>query len=237
MGIGTILFLTLFFLFSSCQKEERGVKEAIKKIALIHQGPFTLPIYLFPELLSLSIDQPTYFDSFDRKEAEKELYSLGIFKELSLKKCRSDILAIEYALYRPIYILGDLSNTLVSEKGTLMPNRPYFTPKNIPLLYLGSETIEEHFDFLKKLTALIQEGEIEMIDLRQIAARSKARRELVIKIGQNGASHLLRLDPLYIEEQYNNYLILLQNITKNKQSDLIIDLRFPETAYLSRIFY
>jgi len=228
----------LLLLFSSVYLPLRYVQSVhesspryqIKKVAVTQLGGEQLPLPIFAELLEVSSDCPQQYAHFDEEEAVKRLHEREIFRKLSVKKRRPDTLLIAYALYQPAFILGDRKNTYVSEKGHLMPAFPYFSPKALPTLYLGAESLEKNLPFVEELATLL--GEVKSIDISQLSAKSKARREVVVVVGKGRSNHCLRLSPLQIKEQIARYFLLASHLTKEKEVDLTIDLRTVETAYV-----
>jgi hypothetical protein len=222
-----------FFLQFSQKKDNNS---QIVKLVLKQRGEDSLPLPLFAEMLSLSCDHSLSYSDFNIQNSEEALRLIGIFKKIKLRKYKPETVVVEYELYRPSYIWGEYTNTLINDQGLLMPYFPYFTPKKLPTLYLDSERSQTYFEYLQKLHAFVSKGNIEMVDLRGMNAISKAKRQVILQLNQEGEVHILRLDPVFIEEQFSNYFTLLPYFKKTKQRSFLIDLRFPEAAYITPMF-
>lgn len=100
------------------------------------------------ELLDLSVDRPKSLLSFPAKKAEASLRQNPLFKEVHISKIKPGTLLVEYQLRKPIAFLGDYANTAVDGEGYLFPFHPFYTPKKLPEIVLGSMVGEELGDLL-----------------------------------------------------------------------------------------
>ena len=87
-----------------------------------------------------------------------------LIKKASIKKIPPGTLYIEYQMRVPLAYLGDYTNTALDEEGYLFPFSPFFTPKKLPIIYLGlqqddaqwgmtlkqDQRLQLAFDLLKK---------------------------------------------------------------------------------------
>lgn len=101
----------------------------------------TLPTIYFSELLQLSIDRPINIFEFKLHDALKNIMKSPLIKSASVKKIKPGIIHIEYALRKPIAFLGDYTNTAIDSEKVAFPFKPFFTPKRLPSIYLGEDTM------------------------------------------------------------------------------------------------
>jgi hypothetical protein len=93
-------------------------------------------VYL-AELLGLSVDQPKNLYALDLKKAESALLSSPLIKKVAVKRVQPSTLYIDYEVRHPIAWLSDYSNTGIDQEGYLLPCTPFFSPKQMPEIYLG----------------------------------------------------------------------------------------------------
>lgn len=100
------------------------------------------------ELLGLSVDRPVSLLSFPTRKAETVLRLNPLFKDVHVSKIKPGTLLVEYHLRKPIAFLGDYANTALDAEGYLFPFHPFYTPKKLPEILLGSLTGEEIGDLI-----------------------------------------------------------------------------------------
>lgn len=107
--------------------------------AIIQTGPEkeALQTGYLAELLDLSVDQPTNLYLFDPKLAEKKMLSSPIIAEAQIKKMPPNVVYVDYAIRKPIARLGDYQNIAIDKEGYMFPLSPFFSPKELPEIYLG----------------------------------------------------------------------------------------------------
>lgn len=100
------------------------------------------------ELLGLSVDRPISLLSFPVRKAEEILRQNPLFKDVHISKIKPGTLLVEYQLRKPIAFLGDYANTAIDGEGYLFPFHPFYTPKKLPEIVLGSMVGEELGDLI-----------------------------------------------------------------------------------------
>ena len=108
-------------------------------ISIIQTGPEkeALKTVYLAELLSLSSDSFASLYDFDCKEGEKKLLLSPLISSASIKKMEPDALYIDYEVRKPIAWLSDYQNVGIDAQGHLFPMTPFFSPKELPEIYLG----------------------------------------------------------------------------------------------------
>lgn len=159
------------------------------------------------ELLHLSIDEPSQLYALDLKKAQSMLLSSPLISDVKVKRIPPGTLYIDYTVRKPIALLADYANTAIDKEGYLFPVAPFFSPKQLPEIYLGippfgaaEDSMErkggqwraplkgrylslalEVLQFLEEFPQ--KEGmQIERIDVSNAFAPSLGQREIVVKI-------------------------------------------------------
>ncbi|HRD55177.1 MAG TPA: FtsQ-type POTRA domain-containing protein [Parachlamydiaceae bacterium] len=110
--------------------QETSAKEPLKTVYLA-------------ELLKLSLDKRTNIYRFSTHLAKKRLVSSPLIKKAEVKKIYPGTVHVHYTTRVPVAFLTDFENMAIDKEGFLFPFKPFFTPKNLPEIYLGLEEDEE----------------------------------------------------------------------------------------------
>lgn len=112
--------------------------------AIVQTGPEReqLKTVYLAELLDLSVDKPINIYAFDVKRAKEKLLANPLIKEVEVKKVLPRTLYINYSIRKPIAYLGDYANTALDDEMVLLPFKPFFSPKKIPILTFGADAID-----------------------------------------------------------------------------------------------
>lgn len=229
------------------QQAAREKGSCIQRI--VQSGPQYCAFHtaFFAEALGLATDLPTFFYSFDSREAEKKLLETHLFKEVIVKKVKPNTLFIEYAPRCPIAYLGEYSNTALDEEGRLFPFTPFFTPKKLPLVFWGNELSEKQIEggiwgknlseekmtIVRNLFFLFPDVQLKSIDLATIHAPTLGQRQMIVVLERNKQKHILRLTPKNYLLEIQNYFKLLETGLLGKEEVCTVDLRLPQVAYFS----
>lgn len=89
------------------------------------------------ELLSLSRDRPVSLYTFQTEIAESQLLQSPLICEAKVRKVFPDRICIDYEVRRPIAKIADYENVAIDTDRFLFPLAPFFSPKEIPEIYLG----------------------------------------------------------------------------------------------------
>jgi hypothetical protein len=113
--------------------------------SIIQTGPQkeALKTVYLAELMGLSKDKPMSSLLFDTEEAKKRLLSSPVIKEAHVKIMNSSTVYVDYTVRQPLAWLYDFENVAIDEEGYLFPVSPFFSPKNLPEIYLGLEPFEK----------------------------------------------------------------------------------------------
>lgn len=211
---------------------------------IVQTGPQkeALPSDYFAELLDLSVDKPILFSKFSEHLATESLKKSPLILNAFVRKISPNIVYIDYEMRKPVAQIADFINTGIDKEGRIFPLAPFFSPKYLPELYLGLETIpskqdpisDEKLRIAFSILGLLAEYErdqflIKKIDLSKIYAPSLGEREIVLILDNEITRHFLRLSPKNYAKQLSDYLQLRKNLVQNNQT---IDLRIPNLGYI-----
>ena len=126
----------------------RLTDERYKIVAIVQTGPEreALKTPYLAELLNLSQDQPVSLYAFDLKLAERALRSCPLICDAHLQRVPPGTIYVDYTIRRPIAFLADYQNTGIDRDGFLFPIVPFYSPKNLPEIYLGLPPFNEPED-------------------------------------------------------------------------------------------
>ena len=223
----------------------RGEKYTLKMIVQTGEKETLKTMYL-AELLGLSQDRPiSYFDFSERKAASKLLEN-PLIKRAKIKKIKPSFVYVDYALREPIALLHDYPNIALDKEGYIFPLFPFFSPKNLPEIYLDLPELAEKKDFFKDqlnskhltlafdLLKILKSFKLKVkrIDTAQAFSKSFGKREIVLMIEEeiNKTNHnrqvvfvfprILRLSPNDYAKQLANYFELRKKMEKDYQKQL-----------------
>jgi cell division septal protein FtsQ len=94
------------------------------------------------ELMGLSVDHPISIFDFNVKEAVHALEASPVIKEAFVSIIKPNSVYVDYALRKPLAWIYEYENTAIDEEGYLFPVYPFFSPKELPELYLGLEPFD-----------------------------------------------------------------------------------------------
>ncbi|MBI5272446.1 MAG: hypothetical protein HY861_00500 [Chlamydiia bacterium] len=89
------------------------------------------------ELLDLSVDHPISLYAFNCKAAERCLQSSPLIVKAKVERKFPSTVFIDYEVRKPIAQLADYKNVAIDAEGYLFPIHPFFSPQELPQIYLG----------------------------------------------------------------------------------------------------
>lgn len=224
-------------------REVRLKDDQYRIVAIVQNTPQrdSLKTVYLAELLNLSFDQPKNLYQFNSVEGEKMLLKHPVIQQAAIKKILPGALYINYVMRTPIAFIGDILNTAVDEEGVLFPFHPFFTPKRLPILYLGL-TLEElewgkslqsthigqiAFRLLHQFQCLIG-GEffLKQLDVANALADSYGQRQIVMILEKHDQNHdseediyrvILRLSADHTEQNLVNFRTFYASMIEKEQ--------------------
>lgn len=146
-ALAWIFFSTLFIsgafgagvLYWHYHKIERASDSRYTLVAIMQACDSHEPLqtnYL-AELLGLSVDQSVNLYRFNTHEAVQRLLRCPLIKTAEVKKIFPGMIHVKYSLRKPGAYIVDYLNAAMDDEGNLIPTKPFYTPKNLPEIYLG----------------------------------------------------------------------------------------------------
>lgn len=133
-----VLFLSGYAFWSRSHRA-RLQNPSHRITAIVQTGPEkeALKTVYLAELLGLSADRETNLFAFDLKQGEEKLLASPLIAKAKIKRWQPETLYIDYEVRKPIAWLGDYQNTAIDREGYIFPVAPFFSPKELPEIYLG----------------------------------------------------------------------------------------------------
>lgn len=117
-------------------------------VSIVQTGPEkeALKTVYLAELLGLSTDAPKNLYALDLTEAAKALCSSPLIRSAKVKRLPPNSLYVDYEARRPLCWIADYKNVAIDREGYLFPGTPFYTPKEMPQIYLGLPAFGEGED-------------------------------------------------------------------------------------------
>lgn len=232
--------------------------------SIVQTGPQkeALKTEYLAEVLGLCADRPPEASALDIKKLRARLLASPLISQAAVSLLKPNLLYIDYTVRRPIAYLADAENVALDREGVPFPFAPFFSPKNLPAIYLGQSPTWGHslkgkpldlaFDILASLT---EELHVTWIDTSQAFSESLGKREIVLGVEDTLYQepdeprifpHLLRLSPDGYAKQLGNYLTLRKTLLEEEREALgpdaprraptrVVDLRIPNLAFVDEL--
>lgn len=236
-------------------KAQHAVDKNTPIHAIIQTGPQREAVktaYL-AELLDLSVDSPKTNREFDPKGAKQKLLSSPVIKEAEVKIAEAGIVYVDYSVRKPVALLLDYENIALDQEGYPFPLNPFFSPKNLPEIYLDysgpiewnrpltGEKVELAFSLLD---TLLGPGMRDMLSLQRIDVshafeRSLGKREIVLLLEDELTlrdervekrclfPRILRLSTKRHVQEISHYLKLRDQLLETEKGQYL----FPDTSH------
>jgi hypothetical protein len=107
--------------------------------SIVQTGPQkgALKTEYLAEILGICADYPRPLASYDLKQLEQKLRASPLIAEARVSLRKPNSLYIDYTVRQPCAFLADFENVALDKEGCLFPFAPFFSPKNLPQIYLG----------------------------------------------------------------------------------------------------
>lgn len=228
------------------RKGQRSLEKPIHVIVQTSPRKEALKSTYLAEILDLSCDKPTLTFQFDVKKAKKKLLDSPVIKEVEVKITNPGVIHIDYTTRQPIALLAEYKNVAFDQEGYLFPLIPFFSPKNLPEVFLDmqenlawdkpliGEKISLAFQLLKIVQAPVVSDlfNVKRIDVSNAFETSYVRREIVLLIedeiycSKEGneicvlSPRILRLSTKNYIQELNNYLKLREQLLEKEKKEI-----------------
>jgi hypothetical protein len=107
--------------------------------SIVQTGPQkeALKTEYLAELLEIATDKPTSSLLFNLEHAKKRLLKSPLISQAEIKQISPNTLYVDYTVRQPIAWLEDYENIVIDKEAYLFPFSPFFSPKNLPAIYIG----------------------------------------------------------------------------------------------------
>jgi cell division septal protein FtsQ len=246
IAVASIVILMMVTTCLTFRLNFRPVKKSSVISCIVQTGPVkeALPTQYLAELLGLSSDCPTFFDDFNEKEAEEKLMLSSLIKSAKVEKIKPSTIYIDYTLYEPIARITDYENIVIDQTRHPFPFRPFFTPKELPEIYIGMkesvgapERIGLALEVLDAMTKrfYLTRLKIKKIDVSRISEPSIGQREIIALVIDELYSgdktfrfeYFLRLNIKEYEKNLVNFLALRRELIKSQEKYMADYLQNP----------
>lgn len=216
--------------------------------SIIQTGPQkeALKTEYLAEILGISADQPPEASSLNLKQLRARLLASPLISEGSVRRRKPNLLYVDYTVRRPIAYLADCENVALDKEGYPFPFTPFFSPKNLPELYLGLNPFGKKSPnpdkpllawghslkgkdlalALNILSISTEDMHITRIDTSEAFSENYGTRQIVLRVEDtlyftNGQlvllPRLLRLSPDSYAQQLSNYLKLRHQLLEEER--------------------
>jgi len=248
MFLVVLLFVLILASYTIYQflgnRKYSGEDYRLKKIIAKTSSTYELPLDHLEGFLGL--EDKVYYGEFNGTELSEKLRSSPVVASAEVRIVKPDIIFIKYSCFEPLAYVLDIDNSAIDSTGTIFPVYPYYTPKKIPELFLGISDILEWKDKLNGakidlalyiLSFLSQEDDysdvdILALDVSGLSSSLAAERQIILKLLVDDKINILRLDANNYLKGLGHYLSIRSHLTKLNYSNITIDLRFDEMAFV-----
>jgi hypothetical protein len=129
-----------FFIEHTIHKKRAMLRDPKYRVTrIIQTGPQkeALSTLCLAEIMGLSSDFPIPLSAFNVEQAEKRLSACPVIEKASVSLEKPNTIYVDYLTRHPVAWLYDYVNIGLDEKGCCFPVTPFFSPKNLPEIYLG----------------------------------------------------------------------------------------------------
>jgi hypothetical protein len=107
--------------------------------SIVQTGPQkeALKTEYLAEILGICADYPRCLSSYNLEQLRQKLLSSPLISQASVSAIKPNILYIDYTSRQPLAFLADFDNVAIDKQGYPFPFAPFFSPKILPLIYLG----------------------------------------------------------------------------------------------------
>lgn len=136
--INGIAYVCLKMYLRSCQGPKIVSEEQLIR-SIVQTGPQkeALKTEYLAEILGMSIDRPPHVNALNFEQSRQQLLSSPLISQAHVKIIKPNILYIDYTVRQPFAFLADFENVVIDKEGYPFPFSPFFSPKNLPYIYLG----------------------------------------------------------------------------------------------------
>ena len=216
--------------------------------SIVQTGPQreALKTEYLAEILGISADMPREASTLNLKQLRTRLLASPLISQASVSILKPNSLYIDYTVRQPIAYLADCENVAIDKEGYPLPFSPFFSPKNLPFIYLGLNSFGKKPQSEDKpllawghslkgrdlelafniLSTVPEDLHVMQIDTSRAFSESYGTREIVLRVEDALyfekeqpilLPRLLRLSPEGYAQQLSNYLKLRYQLLEEEK--------------------
>jgi len=214
----------------------------IEYIAARSESAYSLPFDVLQYLLYLSVEEKKNLSQVDVHALEGRMLQCPALEKAQVRRLFPDTLVIDYLLKTPVFQIGGVQNLVIDERGDVFRKSPYFPSLHLPIFYfcqaetpitliqmiMNNKPLFSSCVFLYRSLKTMGFS-VEEIDAEEALALGVFRREIRVKVSSQSRNICLRLSVQEPEKLMKRLSLILERFPEYSG---IIDLRFPDVAYL-----
>ncbi len=234
-----------FFIQHAVRKDRQMLHDPRYRITRIVQtGPQkeALSTLCLTEIMELSADHPVPISNFNTAKARRRLAACPVIEKVRVEVEKPNTLFVDYRTRQPVAWLYDYVDIGLDDKGICFPVTPFFSPKNLPEIYLGlferqpppaalvwnqpfeDERLKLALSILRIFSSKEYSGlfTLHRIDVSSAFAASCGKRQIVLNVEESckkivGESEVLAFQPLFLRLSVKNISKELGNYLSLRQ--------------------
>lgn len=256
--LSTVFFSGLpalgFYLWEIKQEQRRSNPKYLLK-TLIQNRPYedALDLDTLQQILGLNLEKNINLIDLDLEELEAKLLTFPLIERAKVRKVFPSKLLVSYKLRYPVAFLADFEGAALDREGKMIPLDPYYTPKNLPSVFLGlkeeayqwGEAIPvDDLELIWELLSQFESAAMEPLALKSFNLSGAheeqgGKREIIIEAEdkERATCWFLRLGVEHYPQGLTRFLALRHHLlTQTEAVELAavqtVDLRLPQLAFL-----
>ncbi len=184
--------------------------------------------------------------TLDHNSIQKKLLEFPVFQSILSDVTEQGDLVVSYQLRKPLFRVHDYNNCGLDQQGYIIPLAPFYSPKNLPKIYLGLKTLSwSRVDEIDKACQVLnffnqksqEVFKVAMIDISTLQDPRVYRREVIVTLIVRDQTHYLRINSLFIEKALQRYVRLFEEpkLDSELNSCVIFDARICKFATLKKL--
>jgi cell division septal protein FtsQ len=234
---------TLYYLHHYQLKKEKNKDYTLKYIIQSNHVKEALKTEYLAELMELSIDRPINIFNLNLELLAEKILKSPVIKQCQVKLAPPNSVLIEYKIRIPMIYLSDFDNSAIDSDKVIIPIAPFYTPKNLPEVYLGIKPApleviygkkikDKRLDLAIKLLEEINQDNLKKIDLSLAYSSSYGSRQVILVLRDEYPIYL-RLSTINYKEGWQRYLLMKK--IKLFDFSAVVDLRVSQIALIKKI--
>ena len=243
VAIWGTLFFAWWYHDYTLVRRQNSPQYTLKTLSSCSKTQDALSMEQIAGLIGLPEEEPVNLYRIDLSEAKRGLESYPAMKSAKVMRLRPNGLFVEYELRVPYFILLDFENMAVDKEGYPFYLFPIYTPKKIPELYVGLQTIAWNLPIESKeyrcavdIVTYVEKTypkdmRLVRIDTHTMHAPSRGAQEIIVVFEKSNRRYFVRLDVREYKTGLKRFLPLAQGTSGER----VVDLRYKGFALIKDV--